>query len=1016
MKKPKEWLILAKYLPDKYVMEEELGRGGFGVVIRARDVALQRIVAIKMLHLEHNRDPDIVSRFEREAQIAARLRHPNICVIYDIGCHPECNYFVMEYIDGESIKDHLVTRGVFTQRQTITLAVAIAEALAYAHNQNVIHRDIKPDNIIINTENRPIIMDFGIAKALSLMSMKSSRIFGTGPYIAPEQLTGADVDARADQYALGILLYRMLTLHFPFPKDIRHDRLLEYKRQRTVELIPPSFYTKGLNHRLEAAILRCLAASPDERFPDLSAFVGELNQITITDKESVLSQPQGSASTDQQLIHGLIKQGVQALTQKEFSKALAVFHQALQLDPLNHDVQFYREQAQRKLAQEEEIQGYFAAATDALTVHDYKEAMRLWRRILVLDESNVRARTFLKETEQTAQKLERADGFYQSAVQALNAKNYQQAVSLCEQALVLREDWSAAIALRESAAQLLLQDVGSIRQLPENQATSSEQVVLGPAAAAVGDGRGDKVQTVGLEPAATTEGAELDNSLAAQSAATLDSPVAPSQEESILKIATGTSTLRFTSQTPKSPIPRTTSKVLKSRPPRLVMLGIGLAVISVGIGFVLYLIVPSGKVVSLSRRAQQTDERLELIRQPVMPEVRAPTPCDTRLEGLEQNRRSPASFIDDHPLTPVPHDQQLVALWPKPDFGLIDCQGAYNNDQITSRWTATCVALTPSETPLPTSTDAGARIELDSSPTVPASPQPRQNSQYEAVRIKVRRCLQQGRYLSALNELRNHHGLGFESQWAAAVLEEIAQKCRFAKPDEWRRLPVSDKQRLLYDYCSQLINSTTRAAHEAAQSGAYPQALDLCAEILALEATHQETMALKATYDRRYQQRSADMVRLRELVDRRQYREASAFLAELLEQAPDDEVLVAERANLNKLVSSVERAIEIKQVMFRNVIERNTEVTITVAVLNGDKISKVLVAGTDTAGDQVQIELIKQSDALWTGTLPKRVSRKSGHILFQAEVCELGGAKIRYPDHAVLEIKVLQRIPPPMIP
>ena len=204
-------------LLGRYQVVEELGRGGMGVVYRAYQPSLNRHVAIKVLPPQLSLDQQLVGRFQREARAAANLRHPNIVVIYDVGEEKGIHYIVMEYLEGRTLKQLVEEEGPLHPKRAAHIVEQVAAALDYAHQRGFVHRDVKPANIFVGPGDHVTLTDFGIAKAASETQQltRTGTLMGTPEYMAPEQATGGEVDHRTDLYALGVVLYQMLTGHVP---------------------------------------------------------------------------------------------------------------------------------------------------------------------------------------------------------------------------------------------------------------------------------------------------------------------------------------------------------------------------------------------------------------------------------------------------------------------------------------------------------------------------------------------------------------------------------------------------------------------------------------------------------------------------------------------------------------------------------------------------------------------------------------------------------------------------------
>jgi eukaryotic-like serine/threonine-protein kinase len=262
---------LQRIIEGKYRLERLLGKGGMGTVFLAHDLTLEREVAIKVLPPDVSQDEQVVRRFQQEAKTAAKLDHPNIIPIYRVESEGGLNYFVMKYISGTSLEDLLEKKEPLPVSEVQRILWEAACALGHAHQRGVVHRDVKPANIMFDHDGRVMLTDFGISKALQAATgfTATGMIIGTPHYMAPEQGKGAPVDGRADQYSLGIVGYRMITAELPFSGDSVHTIIYKHIYEE-----PPLASVKrpDLPGTLTVAISRALSKDPDQRFPTMEEF------------------------------------------------------------------------------------------------------------------------------------------------------------------------------------------------------------------------------------------------------------------------------------------------------------------------------------------------------------------------------------------------------------------------------------------------------------------------------------------------------------------------------------------------------------------------------------------------------------------------------------------------------------------------------------------------------------------------------------------------------------------------
>jgi len=267
--------MIGELIGGRYEIEELVGTGGMSSVYRARDSVLERRVALKILHEHFSADPEYVERFRREARAIARLNHPNIVTVIDRGEFGKRQFIVFEHIPGENLKEVVEREGQLPVAQALALTHQIARGLAFAHQHGVVHRDVKPQNVLVDESGTAKVTDFGIARSLDPGEelTQTGTLLGTSDYIAPEQASGEPVDARSDQYSLGVLLYELLTGEVPYPADsfmavaMRHlrDPVPSVRERR-----------RDVPDRVDKIVARAMAKRPADRFPSTEAMMGAI--------------------------------------------------------------------------------------------------------------------------------------------------------------------------------------------------------------------------------------------------------------------------------------------------------------------------------------------------------------------------------------------------------------------------------------------------------------------------------------------------------------------------------------------------------------------------------------------------------------------------------------------------------------------------------------------------------------------------------------------------------------------
>jgi len=266
-------------LNNRYEIIEKIGEGGMAVVYKAKDSLLNRYVAIKILKEEFSNNKDFVEKFKREATAAASLSDINIVNIYDIGSDKDVNYIVMEYIKGKTLKEVIRENGLIPQDKAIKIAIQIGKALDCAHTHGIIHRDIKPHNIMINENGIVKVTDFGIAKAASSYTLTNTKeVIGSAHYFSPEQARGSFVDFRTDIYSLGIVMYEMVTGSLPYDGDSAVSIALKHLQEKVIE---PKFLKEELSQGLNNLILKAIQKDPAFRYANIKEMISDLKKLDI---------------------------------------------------------------------------------------------------------------------------------------------------------------------------------------------------------------------------------------------------------------------------------------------------------------------------------------------------------------------------------------------------------------------------------------------------------------------------------------------------------------------------------------------------------------------------------------------------------------------------------------------------------------------------------------------------------------------------------------------------------------
>ena len=268
--------MVGEVIAGRYELAELVGMGGMSSVYRAHDRLLERDVALKILHESHATDPDTIERFRREARAVAQLSHPNIVRVIDRGEDAGRQYIVFEYLEGESLHSLVERTGPLPVRHALEAAIQVGRALAYAHRHGIVHRDVKPQNVLVGAEGTAKVTDFGIARSVELSAVtEAGTVLGTSRYIAPEQASGGSVGPHTDVYSLGVVLYELLAGSPPFAGDNFVAVAMQHVNDPAPRLLDRR---PDVPLRVAGAVERALAKEPEQRFASMDEFVSELEQ------------------------------------------------------------------------------------------------------------------------------------------------------------------------------------------------------------------------------------------------------------------------------------------------------------------------------------------------------------------------------------------------------------------------------------------------------------------------------------------------------------------------------------------------------------------------------------------------------------------------------------------------------------------------------------------------------------------------------------------------------------------
>jgi eukaryotic-like serine/threonine-protein kinase len=293
--------VIGTLISERYRLEEKIGSGGMSSVYRAFDPMLERWVAIKLMHSDISNDPDQLERFRREARAVAQLNHPHVVTVIDAGEDDGAPYIVFEYVEGETLKERIRRLGRLPVAEAVAYAIEIGRALECAHENKLVHRDVKPQNVLIDRDGRAKVTDFGIARSLEAQGLTATgRVLGTTDYVSPEQALGHEVTGQSDIYSLGIVLYEMLTGETPFQADTQVAVAMKHVR----DPLPDAQRRRPeISSALAAVVERATAKETQNRYPTVGQMVHDLEEV-LAIEAARSGQTTGEATTVLQSLSG----------------------------------------------------------------------------------------------------------------------------------------------------------------------------------------------------------------------------------------------------------------------------------------------------------------------------------------------------------------------------------------------------------------------------------------------------------------------------------------------------------------------------------------------------------------------------------------------------------------------------------------------------------------------------------------------------------------------------------------
>ncbi len=427
----REYTLIGNTISNRYRILRELGSGGMAWVYLAEDLKENQLVAVKVLYPQFGEDLTYIQRFNREAKLASTLTDPHIVRVLDYGSDRDIHYLVMEYIEGENLRDLLEKQGPFPWRSALEIIDQLATALEHAHQYGIVHRDIKPQNLMLTEGGLLKVLDFGIARIPMLPSLTQSGFIGSPYYVSPEQAMGEEIDTRSDIYSAGIVLYELLTGRIPFDAKSPWSIINQH-----ISSPPPplDIDDREMPESVSALLNRMVAKRPEDRFPNPGALRRAINAVLSGEPipDSALDTQPITPPDKRSMADSLYQRAVEAMEKEEWSRAVDLLNQALDLVPSHPE-------ASKKLVQAEQqafIASLYNAGKKAVQGERWEEAIASFKGVLDLDPDYKDTAELLKDAQKTLETInteQLIESHYKEGLTHMEAERWQYAIQSFEE-------------------------------------------------------------------------------------------------------------------------------------------------------------------------------------------------------------------------------------------------------------------------------------------------------------------------------------------------------------------------------------------------------------------------------------------------------------------------------------------------------------------------------------------------------------------------------------------------------